>query len=100
MTERNRKSQKRPLMTAACLAMALAIAAMPGSAHASSDSGGKGEGGGKDEGHHEKKPSSQDHKVFDAKDFIDRFDGNHPPKDSGGGNGPGSGGKAGSCARC
>src|SRR5258708_38979773 len=94
MTEATSRSHKPPLRTAACLAMALAIAiaAVTGSAYAGGDSGGKGDGGGKDEGHPEKKLTSQGHKAFDAKNFIDRFDGNHPPKDPGGGNGSGGDG--------
>ena len=105
MTEANRKSQRRPLTTAACLAMAMAIAitAMPGTAYAGGDSGGKGDGRDRK---HEKKHSDQGQGVYDAKDFLDRWEGKHPPGGSGGGSGSGGdgsgsgGGKLGSCSRC
>jgi len=106
MTEANRISHRRPLATAACLAMAMAIviAALPDSAYAGGDSGGKGDGRDRE---HEKKHSDRANGIFDAKDFLDRFDGvKHPPGDPGGEKDPGGcgsgsgGGKAGSCSRC
>ncbi len=106
MTEANRKSQRRPLTTAACLAMAMAIAitAMPGSAYAGGDSGGKGDGRDRE---HEKKHSDRANGVIDPKDFFDQIEGvKHPPgdpggeKDPGGGGSGSGGGKAGTCSRC
>jgi len=106
MTDWNRKSHKRPMAIAACLAMAMAFAfaAMPGSAYAGGDSGGKGDGRDRE---HEKKPSDRANEVIDPRDFFDRIEGvKHPPGDPGGEKDPGAGGsgsgggKPDSCSRC
>ena len=105
MTEANRKSHRRSLTTAACLAMAIVIAALAGTAYAGGgDSGGKGDGRDRE---HEKKHSDRANGVIDPKDFFDQIEGvKHPPgdpggeKDPGGGGSGSGGGKAGTCSRC
>jgi len=101
MTRGNGTFQKRLLTAAACLAMAVAMAAMPGGAYAGDDSGGKGHDG--HEKNHEKKHSDQGHGVYDAKDLLDRYgvEKRYGDFHGSGGSGSGSGGgKVGSCSRC